>query len=111
MSNTKLFIRKVLIVIGSIALVTSLGFSGVMYIGNRSLERTNKEQSDKLAKRDKQIDQLNRTKTDDESQLASMRDQLHSLQPDYDTLKQSVGAFATQAAACETIKQSLNIKS
>lgn len=40
-----------------------------------------------------------------------MRDQLQTMQPDYDKLKQSVGAFATQAAACETIRQSLNIKS
>lgn len=111
MTNTKQLIRKALIVIGSIALVASLGFSGVMYLGNRSLERTNKQQSDKIAKLDKQVVDLSRTKKDDETQLASMRDQLQNMQPDYDKLKQSVGAFATQAAACETIRQSLNIKS
>lgn len=70
MTNTKQLIRKALIVIGSIALVASLGFSGVMYLGNRSLERTNKQQSDKLAKLDKQVVDLSRTKKDDETQLA-----------------------------------------
>lgn len=111
MATIKQLFHRTLITIGSLALVTSLGFSGVMYFGNRSLERTNLQQSTRIASLDRQVDQLNRAKHGDETQIALMLNQLQTMLPDYDKLKQSIGAFASQAAACETLRQSLNIKS
>ena len=111
MATIKQLVNRTRITIGSLALVASLGFSGVMYLRNRSLERTNLQQSDRIGSLGRQVDQLSREKHSDETQIALMLNQLQTMLPDYDKLKQSIGAFATQAAACETLRQSLNIKS
>ena len=91
MDTRKPVITKIFIALGAIALVASLAFSGVTYLSKRSLEVQNRQQADKLTK------------------LASLSDQLAKLLPENSSLKDNVGAFAEQAAACEKIRQTLKL--
>jgi hypothetical protein len=109
MGNTNPFLTKALTALGAVALVVSLGFSGVTYISKRALETQNKVQADKLAKLDGENKRLGRLNSDDEAKLKSLSDQLARLLPEDSTLKDDMGAFAQQAAACEKIRQTLKL--
>ncbi|VVD30963.1 hypothetical protein [Paraburkholderia dioscoreae] len=110
MNKAKIILRKVLMVLGVAALIASLGSSALLYLNKQTLEKQNKLQSDKLTALDKRVDALNKASSDDKAELASLRDQVKLLQPENATLKESVGAFATQAAACDALKHTLNVK-
>jgi septal ring factor EnvC (AmiA/AmiB activator) len=110
MTKVKLFLRKALLVIGTLALIASVCVSGLFYVNNRAMERQIHEQSDQVSTLSTQVGKLTATNGLDESQLATLREQVNSLAPDNEKLKASVGAFATQAAACDTLKKTLNVK-
>lgn len=109
MDNRKPVITKIFTALGAIALAASLAFSGVTYLSKRSLEVQNKQQADKLTKLDAQVKTLDKQYRDDETKLASLSDQLAKLLPENSSLKDNVGAFAEQAAACEKIRQTLKL--
>lgn len=108
-TRKKQIMTKVFTTLGAIALVASLGFSGVTYLSKRSLEVQNKQQADQLTKLDGQAKKLKKQYDEDEAKLASLSDQLAKLLPENSTLKDNVGAFAEQAAACEKIRQTLKL--
>jgi hypothetical protein len=109
MGNTHPLLIKVLTALGAVALVVSLGFSSVTYISKRALETQNKVQADKLARLDGENKRLDRLNRDDEAKLKSLGDQLATLLPENSTLKDNMGAFAQQAAACVKIRQTLKL--
>jgi len=109
MSNVNQVLSKVFTTIGAIALVASLGFSGITYVQKRNLAAQYKAQSDKMATLDGQVKALAKEKQDDEAKLKSLGDQLAALLPENNTLKDNMGAFAQQAAVCEKIRQTLKL--
>lgn len=110
MTKVKVFLRKALLVIGTLALIASVCVSGLLYVNKRAMERQIHEQTDQVSTLSMQVGKLTATNGLDESQLATLREQAKALGPDNEKLKSSVGAFATQAAACETLKKTLNEK-
>jgi hypothetical protein len=110
MTKVKVFLRKALLAIGTLALIASVCVSGLLYVNKRAMERQIHEQTDQVSTLSKQVGKLAATNDLDESQLATLREQVKTLAPDNEKLKASVGAFATQAAACDTLKKTLNVK-
>jgi hypothetical protein len=110
MTKVKVFLRKALLVVRILALIVLLAVLGLLYVNKRAMERQIHEQTDQVSKLSMQVGKLTATNGLDESQLATLREQVKTLAPDNERLKSSVGAFATQAAACDTLKKTLNVK-
>jgi cell division protein FtsB len=116
MANIKPIITKVLTTLGAIALLASLGFSGVTYLSKRSLETQNKAQTDRLASLDHEVERLRQHDSDDAAKvkddaakLKALQDQLARLLAENGGLKDNMGAFAEQAGACEKIRHTLKL--
>lgn len=105
MDTRKPFKTKVFNALGAMALLASLAFSGVTYLSKRSLEAQNGQQADRIARLDSEAKKLRQQYRDDEARITVLGDQVAKLLPENTTLKENVGAFAEQAAACEKFRQ------
>lgn len=110
MSNVKKFVVKLSIAGGILALIASTGFGAINYIGRTALQRQYASKEDELAKANKRNLELRSAHDQDQRQIADQQRELEQLRPDNTTMKESIGAFAIQAAACEALRQSINAK-
>ena len=97
--------------LGTVAVVASLGAAGTLYVANQQLEKSKAEQTRKSADLTKENGQLAKDKGERDTRIVALERQVQELSPENTSLKESVGAFATQAATCDTLKKTLNIKS
>ncbi|KWK68760.1 hypothetical protein [Burkholderia pseudomallei] len=107
MSKIKTIVTRTLIALGGVVLIASLGATAVSYQMNRELAKRNQEQATKISSLDVSVKDLNKRLSTRDDELKGLRDQLAIVQPQVDTLKNNMDAFATQAAACDTVRRSL----
>jgi DNA repair exonuclease SbcCD ATPase subunit len=102
--------REIVIGICLLCLVASAGFAALTYRDRNILDKQVESQKHALATADKQYRDLKSSYDQDEQKLAQQGQELQDLRPDDEKLKSSIGAFAMQAASCDTLKRTLNIK-
>lgn len=107
MSKFKTIVTRTLIGLGAVVLVASLGATAVSYQMNRELAKRNQEQATKISQLDGSVKDLNKRVSTRDDELKGLRSQLTALQPQVETLKNNMDAFATQASACDTLRRSL----
>ena len=98
---------KIVLVVGIVALVGSLGASAFLYMNKSTLEKENSQQTKQLDLLTKKIVSLESDNSKMKLQIETTSKQCESENAD---LKASIAAFAKQASACEAIKQKMHIK-
>jgi hypothetical protein len=105
-------IRTILLTsLGTVALLASLAAAGTLYVTNSKLEKTKLDQANKIATLETQNKGLTKDKGAQDLRIVELERTIKELSPENTELKENIGAFATQAASCDTLKKSLNIKS
>ncbi|MCX4176660.1 MULTISPECIES: hypothetical protein [Paraburkholderia] len=110
MKNGKEILTKALVSVSLVAFIGTACFASLLYVGKHALEKDYKRQSDELAKNEAELRRLKKEGDTNAQKLAEAQQQLDRLQPDNQKMKDSIGAFAMQAATCDTLKRTLNIK-
>lgn len=110
MDNTKRFVRGALLITGIATLVVAVGFDAIFYAGKSALGQRYAAQSGQLMQLKHQVDQVTLDRDTAKLQLAQAQRDLVDLRPNDQKMKDSIGAFALQAAACDTLKRTMNIK-
>lgn len=110
MSKLKIILKRSFLGALVVALTGLAAWSWSLKADNGRLKRDNQDQSAKLTAQGKQISDLTRSEADEKSAAKQLQDALRPIQEENQTLKTNIGAFATQAASCEKVKQKLNYK-
>ncbi|HDR9757820.1 TPA: hypothetical protein QDC44_001943 [Burkholderia cepacia ATCC 25416] len=101
------FAKRAFIAVGAVSLALSLGATGVIYKMNRELTKQNQEQTTRIKTLTDDVEKFGKRLTASNDQLASLQSQMAGSQTELEKLKDNVDAFATQAAACDTLRRSL----
>jgi hypothetical protein len=100
----------VLLITGIGALVIAVGFDAMLYVSKSALNRKYEIQSGQVIALKHQVDGLTLNEKTVKSELAQTQRDLDDLRPEDQKMKDSIGAFALQAAACDSLKRSMNIQ-
>lgn len=110
MDNAKKIVVRTLLIIGLAGLVVALGFDYMLATSKNEISRKYDSQSGQFAKLKHDFDQVKLDRDTAKSQLAEAQRDLDDLRPDDQKMKDSIGAFALQAAACDTLKRTMNVR-
>ncbi|WP_431229184.1 hypothetical protein [Burkholderia contaminans] len=105
--NLQRFAKRALVAVGVVGLVVSLGTTGVIYKMNRELTRQNQEQTARVKTLTDDVEKLGKRLTASNDQIAGLQSQMAGSQSELEKLKDNVDAFATQAAACDTLRRTI----
>lgn len=106
-NGSRKLLRRILVVAAILAIVGSSGFGAINYMGRTALLRQNKTQADELARAQKEAREFKGKYTVAQSSLDQARSQIDLLSPDNARMKDTIGAFALQAASCDALKRTL----
>lgn len=105
--KVKVLAKRALISIGAVALLGSLGAAAISYKMNVALTKTNQEQAGRIKTLTDDVRKLEGRLATSDGDLKDLRSQTDANHAELEKLKDNVDAFATQAAACDTLRRSM----
>ncbi|MBU9236625.1 hypothetical protein KTD19_30090 [Burkholderia multivorans] len=105
--KVKVFVKRAIFTVGIITLLASLGAAAIGYKLNVNLSKRNTEQAREISALKEDVRKLGERLSTSDAELKGLRNQGDANQAELNKLKDNVDAFATQAAACETLRRSV----